>query len=541
MIQLPLVFSDHMMLQQGKPVRIFGTAAASAAIHVCLADLDGKTEAECSTTAAEDGYFQAVLPPLAAGLDKILTVTDGESSARIIDVAVGEVWLAGGQSNMEYLMNTDAELNRERAGLAGLSPEDLRSIRFFDYPEIAWEGMEKAVNLSNFGKWRCLDEENIVYFSAVSYYFERKLREGISSPIAVIGCNWGGTKACCWIPEETIREAGAEVWITEYKEALKSVPDLDAAVEASRKGPQNVLSDPANPTPFDEILYPGLSWKKQEEAAKMFPQGEMPPILPTHPWRPAGLYHTMLKNLMPYTLRGFLWYQGCSDEAHPELYTALMNALIQKWRSDFEDPTLPFLTVQLAPFYRWLGNEADNFPAIRAAQERTTDEVHDTWMASIGDAGMYNDIHPKHKRKPGERLGLLALGHVYGQDILCDAPRAERMTYDGDTAVISFRNSRGLSLTTPENGGLTPEEAKAASFADPDVPERLSPEENLLSLLTVSPEGTIHAEIRDGTLRISLSADGRAVRPEHVTFACTPYYEVNVKNAAGLPVFPFRM
>ena len=543
MLKLPDIFSDHMMLQREKPVKIFGKSDAGKMISVCLTDKTGQIESAAETRADAEGCFTVILPKLSAGLDKSLTITDGEDTVTIRDVAAGEIWLAGGQSNMEYLMNTDAEIAKERAGLSSLSEEEKREIRFFDCPEISFEGMEKIADLSNFGKWRCLSEEDIVYFSAVSYYFERKIKTFLDCPVAVIGCNWGGTKAVCWIPEETVREAGAGVWIDEYKEGLLQIPDPEAAEEAYKKSPMNVLSDPAHPNPFDKILFPGFSKEMQENAMKMMPSGAdaVMAVGPLHPWRPCGLYETMLRKIMPYTIRGFLWYQGCSDEAHPELYARLMHALIGKWREDFKDSSLPFLQVQLAPFSWWLGNGGDNYPAVRKAQEEASDLTSDTYLASMGDAGMIYDIHPKHKRKPGERLGLLALRHVYGLDISADAPRAENMTFDGDTAMIRFRNGEGLQLTDPENAGLTAREAEAAGFSDPAVPKRFGREENLKALLKVLPEGDVNAEIANDMLLIRLSAGGKTVKPERVEFAWTPYYEVNVKNAAGLPAFPFVM
>ena len=541
MIQLPLVFSDHMMLQREKPVCVFGTASAGKKIQVCVQNAEGTVLAGAEGVSGRDGRFEVSLPPLEPGLDRTLKIGDGEETVCISDVAVGEVWLAGGQSNMEFLMNTDAEMPAEREALSLLPEEARRALRFFDYPEIAFEGMEKLVDLSNFGKWRCLSEEDLVYFSAVSYYFQRIVAGKIGCPVGVIGCNWGGTKACCWVPEDVIREAGAEQWITEYEEGLKTIKDLTKQQEAFKKSPMNVLSDPAKPNPFDAILLPGLTHRQQEEAMKMFSANpdDVQAIGPLHPWRPAGLYHTMLEKLMPYTLRGFIWYQACSDVTHPELLAKLMQALIGKWRRDFKDESLPFLMVQIAPYGIWLGYRSERYPDVRAAQLHAADITENTYLASIGDAGMYFDIHPKHKRKPGERLGLLALKHVYGLPVSADAPRAKGLEYDGDTAVIRFEHGEGLHLTEAENGGLTEEEARRYHFSEPDQPAHMAPLENLNSLIRTVPEGETEAEIRDDSLRVRLTVGGRSVRPREIRFAWTGYYEVNVKNAAGLPVFPF--
>ncbi len=545
MIKLPMIFSEHMMLQQEKPVHIFGEAAPGANVRAGLYNARGEAAAKGETAADASGAFDLVLPPLCAGLDLRLVLTDGTDDLTILDVAVGELWLAGGQSNMEFLMNTDAELPKERERLQDLTAEERRAIRFFDYPEISFPGMEEMVDLSSFGKWRCLSEEDLPFFSAVCYFFERKIAEKLQVPVGVIGCNWGGTKAVCWLPEKTVRAAGGEVWLEEYEEELKKIPDLERQMAAYKKTPMNVVTDPKNPDPWMSIMIPGFPKKKQEDAQKM--QANMPEEAtlammtgPLHPWRPCGLYETMLRKLMPYTIRGFLWYQGCSDELHTEVYAQLQHALIEKWREDFGDPELPFLFVQIAPFGWWLGNGSDNYPALREAQEKAADMTENAWLASMGDAGMRWDIHPKHKRKPGERLALLALRHVYGEDVAADAPRAKSLEYDEDTAVIRFENGEGLALTDAENGGLTEEEAAAYNFSDPDDPKPLAPQENLNALIETVPAGEIHAEVRDDTLRVQLTIAGKPVRPEHLSFAWTGYYEVNVKNAAGLPVFPFR-
>ena len=543
MLQLNPLFSDHMMLQREKPVRIFGNAEPGTAVQISIKDAQGRIVSDGVVQVQSDGSFLAELPAVTAGTGYELYVTSGTERFIIRDVAVGEVWLAGGQSNMEYLMNSDAELSLERDRLNEVSQEMLSKIRFYDVPEISFPGAEEIWDFSNFGKWRTLTPEDIVYFSAVSYYFERKLTEHLDCPVGVIGCNWGGTRACCWVPEETIRAAGAGIWIDEYEEGLSKIPDINASIEAFKKMNGNIVADPARPTPFDRVVYPGFSRQAQEDMMKRM--AEMPgselmmQILPVHHMRPSGLYYTMVQKVMPYTIRGFIWYQGCSDETHPDVYARLMQAIIEKWREDFRDPELPFLQVQLAPFTWWLGNGGDNYPRVREAQLQAAEITPNTYVASIGDAGMKYDIHPKHKRKPGERLGLLALRHVYGVNIPADAPRAQEMTFDGDTAVIRFAYGEGLHLTVPENGGLTREEAEKAGFTDSEQTEALSPEENLLSLLEVQPAGEVSAEVREDTLRVSLTIGGKAVKPERIACAHQSYYEMNLKNAAGIPAFPF--
>ena len=140
-----------------------------------------------------------------------------------------------------------------------------------------------------------------------------------------------------------------------------------------------------------------------------------------HQNRPGGLYETMLKKVAPYTARGVIWYQGESDEFHPAEYGFVFGNMIKGWRALWNEE-LPFLFSQLAPFEAWLSGTGVAYPELRYQQDQVTKNVPQTYMASIGDAGMQYDIHPKHKRPVGERMAELALGHVYKQPELCKVP-----------------------------------------------------------------------------------------------------------------------
>ena len=531
MLTLPMIFSDHMVLQRNKKLRIFGKTSPDTLVKVRLTS--ERMAVERSKYSDAEGNFCVNLPPEPAGYGRTLTISDGTDTIRFEDIAVGEVWLAGGQSNMEYLMDTDAEKEDELKKIAG-DPALAERLRFFDYPEVAYEGAleDRPEDFVNFGKWYKLTEEGLPYFSAVSYYFMRKVADALEEnvPIAVVGCNWGGTRSVCWIPEETVKAAGGEVWLQDYEKELEERKDELEKVMAQFKSMRQGLADPAGPEdPFKRIVYPGFS-KEEQEKAVAFMAEQMPPnfLHPLHYWRPCGLYHTMLEKLMPYTLRGFLWYQGCSDEFHPDLHQKMLSAVIHKWREDFQDEELPFLLVQLAPFEWWLGNFGGAYPTLRDQQLKCADLEKDVYVASISDAGMRYDIHPKYKRKPGERLGLLALAHVYGMNIAAEAPRAISAKAEDDHVVIRFANGKGLHLEPATNGGW-------------DEPLEKDPEKNFLSNFRTVPEGALEAEIQDDQVLLKLMVDGQPVIPEEVSFAWEPYYEVNLYNEAGLPAFPFQL
>lgn len=172
-------------------------------------------------------------------------------------------------------------------------------------------------------------------------------------------------------------------------------------------------------------------------------------IGPDHPWWPCGLYENMLVNVAPYTCRGVLCYRGESDEFHPEIYDQVLAVLIRNWRDLWHDE-LPFLMVQLAPFGAWLQNGSDAYPTLRDRQARAARDIPGVWLTSSSDSGMEWDIHPKHKRPIGERLALLALGHIYGRDILCDAAEFESVKWEDGKRTLTFSYGDGLHLKSAD-------------------------------------------------------------------------------------------
>ena len=207
-----------------------------------------------------------------------------------------------------------------------------------------------------------------------------------------------------------------------------------------------------------------------------------------------------------------LWYQGESDDTHAELYDEMLSLLIANWR-DLWHEEIAFLMVQLAPFRAWLEDKGDAYPILRQRQAWAAERIPKVWLASSSDAGMEWDIHPKRKRPIGERLALLALGHIYGQALLCDAPELEGAAWADGTLTISFQHGEGLVLQTPEGKRAT--------------------------------EGTVNALLVDGQ-PASGEIAGHQLRikcpekPRHIAFAWTGYYQVNLYNAAGIPAKPFE-
>jgi len=383
-------------------------------------------------------------------------------------------------------------------------------------PEVCYDGQISDFDYSRQNIWRYASAENLEYFSAVGYYFEKAIHEDLGIPVGIIGCNWGGTTACAWMNPDTVRKCGLP-WITDYEKRV-SLMDMDAYWKEQTANPMNdrgnVFADP-----FSEFFMPQT--RSAEEIGQFFSQ--MPGdyndyfemLQPQN--IPGSLYEHMLKTIAPYTIRGFLWYQGESDDVPGKniLYRDMLAGLIADWRELWDEAALPFLVVQLPGFDRWLlDTESNHYPIIRACQEQVADFVQNVYLCSISDVGEEKDIHPKNKKTVGERLALLARGHVYQEDILCDAPRA----------VSAERNGREITITFDNAGGGI---QVAGDVVD------------ALKLYASGKELPYDFRVENNTLIVTISRD--AAEKISVAFARTPWFAVNLYNRAGIPAIPFEL
>lgn len=432
-----------MILQRDKIISIWGTTDINDKVTIHFQD-----KAYIAHTDS-DGNWKAEVGPLQVSFDEEMVIACGDERIILADVQVGDVWFAGGQSNMEFHMRYDADYEEE------LTKCENSNIRFFDYPEVSYVGqMDEADYLKNYGKWRKADAENLEWFSAVGYYFAKEIQANQNVPVGIIGCNWGGTPACSWMDEESIKRGGGEIFLTEYQSTIENL-DIEEYNQAFANNPGSWKLDPFADM-FSDMMMRGygveeimekLTGQKVELKEEDF-ASFMPLIGPKYERRPIGLYDSMLTQVAPYGISGFLYYQGETDgDTHPECYETLFPALIECWRNLWKEK-LPFLFVQLAPFGRWMTCDGVPYAIIRAAQQKTVDTVENTGMAVISDVGMEWDIHPKKKQPVGFRLALLAENKVYGQDVLCEAPTLTEAHFEGDCLILKFENvGTGLYLS----------------------------------------------------------------------------------------------
>ena len=501
MLQTAKIFQDGMILQRQKPVTVWGTGESGEKVHV---EIQGKS---AETTADDSGRWELRLPSLEASEEETLVIKTKKESTTFHQVAVGEVWLAGGQSNMEFFMRYEKHIENEKPKC-----ENPR-VRFFDVPEAAFDGQLEDFDYSRMGIWRKATPEDIEYFSAVGYYFQQDIEKSLDVPVGIVGCNWGGTTSSAWMSPETVEKVG-KPWMDAYRE---QTADMDMK-SYWKKQHTNALNDRGNlfEDAFTEFFSPKT--RTPEEIGQFFSAmaGEIDEFMnELQPQAvPGCLYEHMLKTIARFTVRGVLWYQGESDDVpgRQELYTAMLTGLISDWRALLKDETLPFLVVQLPGWESWLESVNIDYAAIRRCQQEVSETVENVFLCSIGDVGERYDIHPKNKKTVGERLALLARGHIYGERILCDAPKAKSITRRDGQIRIVFENA---------DGGL---EIKGEK----------------LEALTIKQNGCpvdYSAEV-DGD-ELVLKAEVKPDAELQVMFAQDKWYQVNLYNKAGVPAVPF--
>ena len=315
-LKLAAIFKDFMVVQRNRPITVFGTGIPKTVVTVSLHTSFSKT------VVAADGTWCATLPPLAAGTDYVLTVSDGTNEEQRKQVAVGEVWLAGGQSNMELALRDSAD------GVAVSKAYTGTQIRFYQVPKRAVLD-ETHQQLEAQSAWKIAAAENVGDLSAVAFYFAKRLAQKMDCVIGIVDCYWGGTSIACWMSESMMQSVAAgQKQLADYKaEVGAKTPEQYAAemreYEADyQKWQANIDACRAE--------NPNVTWKELHERC-----GECPWPQPTgwqSPFCPNNLHRTMMQRVAPYTLRGFLYYQGEEDVVRYEGYSDMMIALVKQWR-----------------------------------------------------------------------------------------------------------------------------------------------------------------------------------------------------------------
>lgn len=502
--RIAAVFSDHMVLQRDKPIRIFGEGVDGTCVRVCLERPDGAAVEE--QTVAKKGKWMAILPPQEASVGCTLTITAGCGNSAEMrafsDVAIGEVWLAGGQSNMEF------ELQSCKGGLESLKNDIKPAVRFYQVPRNAYKTQEFYA-AEEASSWQLFDPEESRTWSAVGYYFAKKLSEDLGGvTVGVIGCSLGGTSASAWVSRESLLEDGdLSCYVTEFDQECAGLPIQEQERLYDKYLAFHTLWDKQCAALYREN--PQIEWAQVQEI--LGPCRYPGPKSCKSPFRPGGLYECMLRRIIPYTLAGCIFYQGESDDHKPELYRTLLTKLIELWRQDFMDLELPFIFTQLTMHRYRQDPDFGNWPIIRQAQQQVYETVPHTGMAVIVDKGEFDNIHPLDKKPVGERLALQALAHLYGKISIAQASGpCFRCAYrQGDMVKVEFDYAADGLIAS--NGTPTGFEIAGEEGVFRPVSARIDGK----SILLKAPEATF------------------------IRYLWSNYAEVNLFGKNGLPAAPF--
>jgi sialate O-acetylesterase len=420
-LSLPHFFSDHMILQRERAAAIWGKADANAEISIAF---KGKS---AMAKAGSDGKWRAQIDTGAAdATGAVLTISAGKDKLEIKDVLVGEVWFASGQSNMYFTMNRSPEY----ASL--IAESNLPALRMFNAPLVTSDENQDDIE----GTWSLTTPESVPGFSAVAFFFARKLHLDLGIPVGVIKSAWGGK------PVETFTS----------REALNSLAGTKALVDAMLKDESSydqAKADAAYATKLEQ-------WKATMAAAK----GKTPeerkrlpkkPDTPKRPLltegKPGVLYAAMIHPFTGYTMRGAIWYQGEGNaKAGAVPYDQTLPLMINDWRKRWADE-FSFYYVQLANYHA-PSTEPGTPDAWALLQDRmrlVLGTTPKTGMAIINDVGDAKDIHPKNKKDPGERLARWALAKDYGKELIYSGPLFKSSAVkDGAIRVTFDHSGKGL-------------------------------------------------------------------------------------------------
>ena len=543
MIYLDRVYQDGMVLQRQKPVLIRGISDRTQEITLRVA---GK---EVAKAQVEEGRFSLTLPPQEAAEN----VTVGIGDAVLRDVDFGEVWIAGGQSNMEFMLKYETGGTEE---IASANDAHLRTYIVGQY-SIPDERQDGFCDWKNWDRWLPSTTQNAPEFPAAAIFFAQEIRKkGI--PVGILACNWGGTTASTWM-DKKILEADEElsVYVREFAEQIAGI-DLERYEKVnrlSRMGMNSPMAAAANDFIMKQTLHPDvlmaqmarmmdpgqMKGKKPEGMPEDMPKdvtpGDMMMVGPNDKNAPGRLYETMLPEIRGCTVRGVLWYQGESDCGHAKLYDKLFTRMIENWRKDWGEE-LPFLFVQIAPFGTWMGNDSDTYPALRQSQENVSKSVPGVYMTSISDLGNVYDIHPKDKKAVGLRLALLAEKYIYGEPVEADPPEAMLLEKEGDCVAVAFSHGEGLHRI--ERGfdsynGFSLEEIREDLC--PPVLDQIC---GLAMTVDGKPLTDARCSVENDRLMIVSPALSDAAEIT-VELGRTGFYRIDLYNRAGLPVKPFGL
>ncbi len=474
-VKLPALFGNRMVLQRNRPLHIWGMAAPDEKVTVRFDRSRGNAVADAL------GRWSVYLAPHAAGGPFTLTV-QGKNTVQLSDILVGDLWVASGQSNMQFPMQSELPWARgTRNSAAEIAAADYPRMRLMQVPITASSAPEPDIQPT---RWQRCSPASVASFSAVAYFFGRDLLRRENVPIGLIESNVGGTPAEAWTSMDALT---ADSGLMPVFAARAHMMDRQATVDLQ---------------------------EKQESAAAAADKagGKTPPAPPWRPtpedWAPASLFNAMIAPLTPLPIRGVIWYQGESntDPERAPMYQLLFKTMIQDWRARWGEGDFPFLFVQIANY-----QTTDAWPAVREAQRRTL-ALANTGMAvtiGIGEPGF---IHPTDKQDVGYRLSLWARDLSYGDSIEDSGPLFRQAVPEDGSMRIWF---------THDASGLRARDGSLQGFEVAGIDGQFVP---------------AHAHIENDSI---VAADSSVPHPLTVRYGWASAPDCTLFNGAGLPASPF--
>jgi sialate O-acetylesterase len=455
-VKMPAIFGDHMVLEQDIKIPVWGTAAPGEEVSVSFSGKSAKATADAK------GKWRVDLDPVAtSSTASTLTVT-GKNTLTFQNVLVGDVWVCSGQSNMEFDLAGNLP---PYTGFGGASSA-ATAVPAANDPLLRLFVVSKKVSIDPVddvvGYWRLCTPDSAAVFSAVGYFFGQELRKSLNKPIGLIGTYWGGMPAQAFTSLSGLQKDPPFTNYVTMAQGIKDNYDKNKADFPANVEEFKTKMKEWNDTTGKDFAPIMKQW--QEDSAKAVAAGQpvkpkpQPAVpMPKQPTGPDGapntptvLYNGMIAPIIPYGIKGAIWYQGEANAGNPREYATLFPRMISDWREKWGEGDFPFLFVQLAAFMapQKLPSEG-GWAGLREAQLKTL-SLPNTGMAVAIDVGMANDIHPKDKFDVGQRLALAAKHVAYGQTVVYSGPIYDSMKVEGNKIRLSFQNvGSGLKMDVP--------------------------------------------------------------------------------------------
>lgn len=482
-LKLPAIFSDGMVLQRQKPISIWGWANPGEPVLIQVGRISH------TFTAGSNGHFKGQFPSLEAGgpIEINIEATRQKITKKISNVLIGEVWLAGGQSNMAWTVRKSNDFAKEKQAAAD------------DHLRVFTVGANPTPLPQNDcqGSWKTSSPETVGSFSAVAYFMARKLRSELKVPVGLVVSAVGGTDICSWTSMEAqltsapIRARVIDPWKTKQKDYNSAEKQL--GYETALKKHKALV-------------------EQSKEKGTPVPRPPVKPIPPNQERNyPANLFNGMINPLIPYTIRGVAWYQGeqntqSADAAN--LYEIQLPLLILDWRRRFAKGDFPFVFVQLPNYAK----DRPGWTTIRHSMEKAL-SLPNTGMVVTIDIGDPDDVHPTNKQDVGLRLAFWALAKVYGKSFEFSGPVFRSLKATEEGIFIDFDHASGLKTSDGKN--LV--KGFEISLSDGDFQ-------------------SVNAVIQNNRVLLKMKKD---LGPISIRYAWQPNPEVNLQNQFGLPARPF--